>query len=57
MRRRGGDLGPLGFRLCFVERLFGAVPLGDVLVGCDPAAIRHRPMTNLDDAAVGQFDD
>ena len=31
--------------------------LGDVLMGGDPAAIGHRPVTDLEGAAVAQFDD
>ncbi len=57
MRRAGRYLGPLGIRLCFVERFFGMVAFGDVLVGRDPATIRHRPVANLENAAVRQFDD
>ena len=35
--------------------LLGAVALGDVLVDRDPAALAHRLMRDLDDAAVGKI--
>ena len=37
------------------DALLGAVPLGDVLVDRDPAAVRHRLVRHREGAAVGQF--
>ena len=35
----------------------GSPLLGDVFMGRDPAAVRHRPVTDLEGASVLQFDD
>ena len=56
VRRAGCHLGPLGIGLRFGERLLGAISPGDIFVGCDPAAIRHRAVADLKNATVGQFD-
>ena len=37
------------------DAFLGAVPLGDVLVDRDPAALRHRLVRDLDDAPVGEM--
>ena len=42
------------WRAMWAMLCLGAVALGDVLVGRDPAALRHRLVRDLDDAAVGE---
>ena len=37
------------------DALLGAMPLGDVLVDRDPAALRHRLVRDLDHAPVGEM--
>ena len=53
-------VGQIGQRVMVGHMLdldLGLALLGDVFVGGDPAAARHRPVANLEGASVLQFDD